>query len=76
MKQIITKEQQKRINELLDARKNRAIKSMVQSRPKTKDEDICTMLQYEYDNTIGSETSRCGMTYLEVEQFNNTYNNF
>ena len=32
------------------------------------------MLQYEHDNTIGQYTD--GMTYLQVEQFNNTYNNF
>jgi len=32
------------------------------------------MVQYDYDNKVG----RCcdGMTYLEIEQFNNTYNNF
>ena len=42
----------------------------------SKSKDIETLLQYEYDNTIGSETGRHGMTYLEVEQFNNTYNNF
>jgi hypothetical protein len=38
----------------------------------SKQMDIARMLQYEWDNTI----SRCGMTYLEIEQFNNTYNNF
>jgi hypothetical protein len=36
--------------------------------------DIERLLQYEYDNTIGKYTE--GMNYLEVEQFNNTYNNF
>lgn len=36
--------------------------------------DIERLLQYEYDNTIGKYTG--GMNYLEVEQFNNTYNNF
>jgi hypothetical protein len=38
----------------------------------SKQMDVARMLQYEWDNTI----SRCGMTYLEIEQFNNTYNNF
>ena len=38
----------------------------------SKQMDIARMLQYEWDNTI----SRCGMTYLEREQFNNTYNNY
>lgn len=36
----------------------------------SKQMDIARMLQHEWDNTI----SRCGMTYLEIEQFNNTYN--
>ena len=30
--------------------------------------------QFEWDNTIGPNCN--GMTYLEIEQFNNTYNNF
>ena len=30
------------------------------------------MIQYDWDNKV----SRCGMTYLEIEQFNNQYNNF
>jgi hypothetical protein len=38
----------------------------------SKQMDVARMLQYEWDNTI----SRCGMTYLEIEQFNNTYNNY
>ena len=41
---------------------------------KSKSQDIETLLQYEYDTTIGKYTG--GMNYLEVEQFNNTYNNF
>ena len=40
----------------------------------SKSKDIETLLQYEYDTTIGKYTG--GMNYLEVEQFNNTYNNF
>jgi hypothetical protein len=68
MKKLITKEEQQRINELLDARKNKVVKS--------KDQQICDMLQDDWNNTTGSETGKSGMTYLEVEQFNNTYNNF
>jgi hypothetical protein len=41
---------------------------------RSKDYDIARILEYEYDNTIGKYTG--GLTYLEVEQFNNTYNNF
>lgn len=32
------------------------------------------IIEYENDNTIGKYCN--GMTYLEIEQFNNTYNNF
>lgn len=38
----------------------------------SKEQSIQRMLEYNWDNKI----SRCGMTYLEIEQFNNTYNNF
>jgi len=41
---------------------------------RSKDYDINRILEYEFDNTIGKYTG--GLTYLEVEQFNNTYNNF
>ena len=68
MKKLITKEEQQRINELLDARKNKVVKS--------KDQQICDMLQNDWNNTIGSQTGKHGMTYLEREQFDNTYNNF
>jgi hypothetical protein len=40
--------------------------------PKTKDQIICDMVQSNWDNTI----SKSGMTYLEIEQFDNKYNNF
>jgi hypothetical protein len=40
----------------------------------TKQQQIDRMLDYEWDNTIGKYCD--GMTYLEIEQFNNTYNNF
>ena len=43
-------------------------------RVKSKSDDIETLLQYEHDNTMGKYCN--GLTYLEVEQFNNTYNNF
>jgi hypothetical protein len=39
------------------------------SNVKSKDQIICDMIQTDWDNTI----SRCGMTYLEIEQLN-TYN--
>lgn len=35
----------------------------------SKDWDICRMLQYDHDNTIGKYCD--GMTYLEIEQLNN-----
>lgn len=38
---------------------------------KSKDQLITELVQYDWDNTI----ARCGMTYLEIEQFNNKYNN-
>ena len=40
----------------------------------SKNRDIERLLQYEYDNTIGPETARQGLTYLEVEQINYNYN--
>ena len=45
-----------------------------QKKQSTKDLDICRLLQYEHDNTYGKQCN--GLTYLEVEQLNNTYNNF
>lgn len=48
------------------------IEEALTNKVKSKDQQICDMLQNEWDNTI----SRCGMTYLEIEQFNNTYNNY
>jgi len=38
----------------------------------SKKNDIERMLQYDWDNKI----SKQGWTYLEIEQFNNQYNNF
>ena len=40
----------------------------------TKSQLIEQFESYERDNTIGPYCN--GMTYLEIEQFNNTYNNF
>jgi hypothetical protein len=37
---------------------------------KSKNQDIERLVRYEWDNRV----SRCGMTYLEIEQFNNRYN--
>ena len=48
------------------------VEEVLINKVKSKDQTICDMIQSDWDNTI----SRCGMTYLEIEQFNNTYNNF
>jgi hypothetical protein len=47
------------------------VEDVLTNRVKSKDQEITELIQYEWDSTI----SRCGMTYLEIEQFNNTYNN-
>ena len=39
---------------------------------KSKKKDIETLLSYDWDNTVGKYFD--GMTYLEIEQFNNKYN--
>ena len=46
------------------------VEKILTDKVKSKDQTICDMVQSDWDNTI----SRCGMTYLEIEQFNNTYN--
>ena len=46
------------------------VEEVLINKVKSKDQTICDMIQSDWDNTI----SRCGMTYLEIEQFNNTYN--
>lgn len=48
------------------------VEQVLTNKIKSKDQQICDMLQNEWDNKI----STCGMTYLEIEQLNNTYNNF
>lgn len=40
----------------------------------SKDNAIERMLQYDWDNKVSKYSD--GMTYLEIEQFNNTFNNF
>lgn len=66
MKKTITKEEQKRINELLDARRRKQVKTIIKVDGKER------LADYQWENKI----ARNGMTYLEIEQFNNTYNNF
>lgn len=41
---------------------------------KTREQQSLELQQYDWDNTIGPYCD--GMTYLEIEQLNNTYNNF
>jgi hypothetical protein len=48
------------------------VEDILTDKVKSKEQDIDQMLQYEWDNTIGKHTQ--GLTYLQVEQFNNTYN--
>ena len=76
MKKAITQQEQERINELLKARRTKQVNNLFPKKEvtKSKDQTICDMVQSNWDNTIGEYCN--GMTYLEVEQFNNTYNNF
>lgn len=46
------------------------VEQILTTKTKSKDQQICDMLQNEWDNTV----SKCGMTYLEIEQLNNSYN--
>lgn len=48
------------------------VDEILTNKVKSKDRDIFDMIQYDWDNTV----SRFGMTYLEIEQFDNKYNNF
>lgn len=41
-------------------------------RPTSRKDDRDRMTDYDWENKI----ARNGMTYLEIEQFNNTYNNY
>jgi hypothetical protein len=64
MKRSITKADQQRINELLDLRRKKQVKVI------SNKEGAERLVQYQVDNTIAKN----GMTYLEIEQLNNTYN--
>lgn len=46
------------------------IEEVISTKPDPKE----LMALYDWENKVGRYTD--GMTYLEVEQFNNTYNNF
>ena len=48
------------------------VSEILTDKGKSKDQLITEMIQYEYDNTIGPYCD--GLTYLEIEQLNNTYN--
>ena len=48
------------------------VDEILTNKVKSKDRDLFDMIQYDWDNTV----SRSGMTYLEIEQFDNKYNNF
>lgn len=60
-KMVTTAADQKRINELLDLRKQRLSKKKT-----TKSQDIETLVQYEIDNTV----ARNGMTYKQLQELN------
>lgn len=45
------------------------VEQILTSKVKSKNQLITEMVQYEWDNTV----SRCGLTYLELEQLNNLY---
>lgn len=68
MKRTISKTEQMRINQLLDARKSRLQKSIV---PKPKDWDKERLSNYEWDNAIGKFTG--GLTHLEHDIIINKY---
>ena len=48
------------------------VSEILTDKVKSKNQLITEMIQYEYDNTIGPYCD--GLTYLEIEQLNNTYN--
>jgi len=49
------------------------IEEALTNKVKSKDQQICDMLQNDWDNTVGPYCE--GLTYLQLEQIN-TYNNF
>jgi hypothetical protein len=85
-KQIFTYDEMRRnarVKELMSNKKNNLLVSgdtgqlenwnVDEFLPTTnRKDDRGRLVDYEWDNTI----SKCGMTYLEIEQLNNTYNNF
>ena len=50
------------------------IKDILDLRYKSTKEEAERIKQYEWDETIGPYCN--GLTYLEIEQLNNTYNNY
>lgn len=76
MRKTINKQEQAYINDLLKKRKERELDKMIGEVFTTKHQDRARMVEYDYDNTVGYKNRRSGMTNLEIEQFNNTYNNF
>lgn len=67
MRSTITKSQQEYINQLLEKRKKKDTLSML---------TISQQRERITEQSWESKVARNGMTYLEIEQFNNTYNNF
>lgn len=45
------------------------VDEILTNKVKSKDDLITQMVDYEWDNRV----SRCGLTYLEIEQLNNLY---
>ena len=45
------------------------VEQILTNKVKSKNQLITEMVEYEWDNTV----SRCGLTYLELEQLNNLY---
>lgn len=66
MKKLITKSEQAYINRLLDARKNKRKLTITNEMLKDR------LVQEKWDTKV----SMNGLTYLEIEQLDNTFNNF
>ena len=45
------------------------VSEILTNKVKSKDQLITEMIEYEWDNTV----SKCGLTYLQIEQLNNLY---
>jgi len=61
MKRVITTAEQRRINQLLDLRKQRQEKKVI-----TKSDARDRLVQYEMDNKVAKN----GMTYKQLEDLN------